>query len=53
MIEYSKVNVKSNLFDYSNACILVIGNTDVTGADANTKVAFKNCAPFRKFRTNK
>ena len=26
-------------------------NINVTGGDANTKVAFKNCAPFKKCRT--
>ena len=51
MIEYSKVNVKSNLSDYSDVYILVAGNINVRGGDANTKVAFKNCAPFRKCRT--
>ena len=43
--------LESNLCDYSDACIFVTGNTNVTGGDANTKVAFKNCAPFRKCRT--
>ena len=33
------------------ACILVTGNIAATGADGNTKFAFKNCAPFRKYRT--
>ena len=28
--------------------ILVTGNINVVGGDANTKVAFKNCAPFTK-----
>ena len=27
------------------------GNINVTGGDNNTKVAFKNCAPFEKCRT--
>ena len=27
------------------------GNINVTGSDANTKVAFKNCAPFKNCRT--
>ena len=27
------------------------GNINVTGGDANTKVVFKNCAPFEKCRT--
>ena len=42
--------LESNLCDYSDACIFVTGNTNVTGGDANAKVAFKNCAPFRKCR---
>ena len=42
--------IKSNLCDYSDAYILVTGNINVTG-DNNTKAAFKNCAPFRKCRT--
>ena len=31
--------------------VQVAGNIAVVGADNNTKVAFKNCAPFRKCRT--
>ena len=27
------------------------GDTTVTGGNANIKVAFKNCAPFNKYRT--
>ena len=41
-------SLKSSLYDYSDACILVTGNISVTGGDANTKVTFKNCAPFTK-----
>ena len=33
--------------DYSDAYILVTGNINVLGPDNNTKVAFKNCAPFK------
>ena len=33
--------LESNLFDYSDAYILVTGNINVTGGDANTKVALK------------
>ena len=40
-----------NLCDYSDAYILDTRNINVTGVDANTKVAFKNCAPLRKGRT--
>ena len=43
--------LESILCDYSDACILVTGNITVVGADGNTKVGFKNCAPFRKCRT--
>ena len=32
-------------------CILVKGNIAVVGANNNTKVAFKNCLPFREYRT--
>ena len=38
----------SSLCDYSDAYVLVTGNIAVVEVDANTKVAFKNCAPFRK-----
>ena len=44
-------SVESSLCDYSDAYILVTGNITVTGGDDNTKVAFKNCAPFEKWRT--
>ena len=40
--------IKSSLCDYSNAYILVTGDITATGGDANTKVAFKNCAAFTK-----
>ena len=44
-------SLESNLCDYSDAYILVTGNINVTGGDGNTKVAFKNCSPFEKCRT--
>ena len=43
--------LESRLCDYSDAYILVTGNITVTGGNANTKVAFKNCGPFKKCRT--
>ena len=43
--------LESSLCDYSDAYVLVTGNIAVVGANNNTKVAFKNCAPFRKCRT--
>ena len=42
---------ESSLCDYSVAYVLVAANIAVVGADNNTKVSFKNCAPFRKCRT--
>ena len=48
----SNQNLKSNLFDYSDAYILVTGNITATGGDANTRVAFKNCASFTKCKTH-
>ena len=50
-IKFLTNSIESNLCDYSDAYILVTGNITVVGADDNTKVAFKNCAPFRKCRT--
>ena len=44
-------SLESSLCDYSDAYVLVTGNITVTGGDANTKVAFKNCAPFKDCRT--
>ena len=44
-------SLESSLCDYSDAYILVTRNITVTGGNANTKVAFKNCAPFEECRT--
>ena len=44
--------IKSNLWDYSDAYILVTGDTKTTGGNADTKVAFKNCAPFTRCVTH-
>ena len=41
-------SLESNLCNYSDAYIFVTGNINVTGGDANRKVAFGKCAPFRK-----
>ena len=43
--------LESNLCDYSDAYILVTGNINITGGNDNIKVAFKNCVPFKKCRT--
>ena len=42
--------LESSPCDYSDAYVLVTGNIAVVGANNNTKVAFKNCTPFRKCR---
>ena len=47
-VKFETKVIKSNLCDYSEAYILVTGNITVTGGDANTRVAFKNCAPLTK-----
>ena len=59
-------SIESSLCDYSDAYILVTGNINVTRTiaaandnpiqrkqplDAATQVIFKNCAPFKKCRT--
>ena len=43
--KFETETIKSSLFDYSDAFILVTGNITVA-ADDNTDVAFKNCARF-------
>ena len=50
-INFLTKSLESSLYDYSDAYILVTGNIDVVGGDNNRKVAFKNCAPFRKCKT--
>ena len=50
-IKFLTSSLESNLCDYSDAYILVTGNINITGGNDNTKVAFKNCVPFKKCRT--
>ena len=42
-IKFLTSSLESNHCDYSDAYILVSGNINVTGGNANAKVAFKNC----------
>ena len=49
-IKFLTSSLESSICDYSDAYILVTGNITITGGDANTKVAFKNCAPFKECR---
>ena len=50
-IKFLTNSLESSICDYSDAYILVTGNINVVNGDNNTKVAFKNCAPFKKCRT--
>ena len=43
--------LESSLCNYYDAYVFVTGNIAVTGANNNTKVEIKNCAPIRKCRT--
>ena len=47
-IKYNTRVLKPNLCDYAEAYILVDGTIRVAAANANTRVALKNCAPFTK-----
>ena len=50
-IKFLTSSLEPSLCDNSDAYVLVTGNIAVVGVNNNTKVAFKNCAPFRKCRT--
>ena len=47
-IKYDTRVLKPNLCDYAEAYILVDGTIRAGGANANTRLALKNCAPFTK-----
>ena len=47
-IKYDTRVLKPNLCDYAEAYILVDGTIRAAAADDNTRLAFKNCAPFTK-----
>ena len=47
-IKYDTRILKPNLCDYAEAYILVDGTIRAGNANANTKLALKNCAPFTK-----
>ena len=47
-IKYDTRVLKPNLCDYAEAYILIDGTIMATAADANTRLALKNCAPFTK-----
>ena len=47
-IKYDTRVLKPNLCDYAEAYILIDGTIRAEAADANTRLALKNCAPFTK-----
>ena len=47
-IKFLTSSLESSLCDYSDAYVLITGNINVKGGDNDTKVVFKNCAPFQK-----
>ena len=47
-IKYDTRALKPNLCDYAEAYILVDGTIRAAAANANTRLALKNCAPFTK-----
>ena len=50
-IKFETQVIKSNLYDYSDAYILVAGDIEATNGDENTKVAFKNCPIYKMHNT--
>ena len=50
-IKFLTRSIVSSICDYSDAYILVTGNISATPNKAATQVAFKDCAPFEKRRT--
>ena len=49
-IRFKTETTKSSLYDYSDAFILVTGNTTVAASN-NIDIAFKNCAPCSTCKT--
>ena len=47
-IKYNTRVLKPNLCDYAEAYILIDGTIRAAAANANTRLALKNCAPFTK-----
>ena len=52
VLNFTQNLLKPNICDYSDAYILVTGDIKAAGGDENTKVAFKNCAPFTRCVTH-
>ena len=47
-IKYDTRVLKPNLYDYAEAYTLIDGTIRADAANANTRLALKNCAPFTK-----
>ena len=45
-VKFETKVIKPNLYDYSDAYILVTGKTTARNGNADAKAAFKNCAPL-------
>ena len=48
-IKYDTRVLKPNLCDYAEAYLLIDGTIRAAAADASTRLALKNCAPFTKY----
>ena len=51
-IKFETKAIKLDLYDYSDAYILVTGEIKIADIAADTNVAFKNCAPFLRCVTH-
>ena len=51
-IKFERRVIKPNIYDYSDAYILVTRDIKVADVTADTNVAFKNCAPFTRCVTH-
>ena len=51
-VKFETKVIKLNLCDYSDAYIFVTGDIIAANGNANTRVEFKNCAPFRRCVTH-
>ena len=51
-VKFETKVIKSCLCDYSEAYVLVTGDITATGGVANTRAAFKDCAPITKCITH-
>ena len=51
-VKFESKVIKSSFCENSDAYIFVTGDITAEGGNENTKVAFKNCAPFKKCITH-